>query len=207
MKKAGHQRLAISGQDDLRTTLGAGDPAPRSRKVVKVRYLLDGRRGEITAWEGGVEGRLAEDLLIEGGATKSLLVTPRRADGPLVESRRRRGRDVDLSRVNRGDAAAATRIYLGRIAATPRPRRGSISGDSRRRRDVGHSVETGARLRSSCAPSTATRAASSRAGARSTSPTRSKRGCTSAEGATAVSDEARTSRACSASRARAAPSR
>ena len=48
--------------------------------------------------------------------------TPRPRRGYFSDaSRRRRGRDVDISLMHRGDAAAAT---WRRVAATPRPRRG-----------------------------------------------------------------------------------
>ena len=47
----------------------------------------------------------------------------RRVDNFSDESRRRRGRDVDISPTNRGDAAAGTRLFRG-VTATPRPGRG-----------------------------------------------------------------------------------
>ena len=66
----------------------------------------------------------------------------------VVASRRRRGRNVDISRWRRGAAAAGTWIFRGGVAAAPRPGRGYSAVASRRRR--GHDVdiprEVGARL-------------------------------------------------------------
>lgn len=72
-----NERLTILKSDNLARMFGA-DPAYGARKVVKVRYLMDGRRGELTAWEGGYERHLAEDLYIL--ATKAMpLITIVRA--------------------------------------------------------------------------------------------------------------------------------
>ena len=67
---------------------------------------------------------------------RRVAATPRPRRGYSVgdESRRRRGRDVDIPwETSRGDAAAATWIFRGRqAAATPRPRRGYSVGDESR---------------------------------------------------------------------------
>ena len=71
-----NERLTILKTDNLARLLG-GDPARGHRKVLKLRYLLDGRRGELTAWEGGWECHLAEDLYIIGSKSKPLITVVR----------------------------------------------------------------------------------------------------------------------------------
>ena len=71
--KAARESLVLDKTEDLRRSLGVGDPAPNCRKVVIVRYLLNGRRGTTTAWEGDFAGRLKEDFHIRGGATRPLI--------------------------------------------------------------------------------------------------------------------------------------
>ena len=73
-EKSARESLFLDRTEDLRRTLSNGkDPAPGHRKVVIVRYILNGRRGTVSTWEGSFAGRLKEDFEIKGGAARPLI--------------------------------------------------------------------------------------------------------------------------------------
>ena len=73
-EKSARESLFLDRTEDLRRTLCNGkDPAPGHRKVVIVRYILNGRRGTVSTWEGSFAGRLKEDFEIKGGAARPLI--------------------------------------------------------------------------------------------------------------------------------------
>jgi len=73
-EKSARESLFLDRTEDLRRTLSNGtDPAPGHRKVVIVRYILNGRRGTVSTWEGNFAGRLKEDFEIKGGAARPLI--------------------------------------------------------------------------------------------------------------------------------------
>ena len=73
-EKSARESLFLDRMEDLRRTLCNGkDPAPGHRKVVIVRYILNGRRGTVSTWEGNFAGRLKEDFEIKGGAARPLI--------------------------------------------------------------------------------------------------------------------------------------
>ena len=112
-----------------------------SDKATGVALITVDETGENTiVVASGANGALSEADATDATArarragTAAAATRTRRGD----ESRRRRGRDVDIP-WSRGDAAAATRTFHG-VAATPRPRRGH-SMESRRRRGCGRFAE------------------------------------------------------------------
>lgn len=72
VKSSQHQHLCILTSDNLGLLFGS-DPCPRHRKVLKIRYVLHGRRGEVAASESNRPFHLQKDIRILASKTTPLM--------------------------------------------------------------------------------------------------------------------------------------
>lgn len=67
-----HERLCVLTSDNLERLFGT-DPCPRQRKVLRIRYAIDGRRGEVAAFESTGSCHLQKDLYLVRSRTMPLM--------------------------------------------------------------------------------------------------------------------------------------
>ena len=73
VKKVAHTKLTIKIDEDLRELLKIQDPCPRERKVLRIRYVIHGRRGEVCVDEGDFPFHLKSEFNLLAGKAMPLM--------------------------------------------------------------------------------------------------------------------------------------